>query len=80
MAHTAKKVNFMINDDVRKEFEELVPAGERSRVVNEAIRKELLIIKRKKLTEKLFSLRDKSKPLSTREIVETIRKDRSRIK
>lgn len=78
MAKTAKKVNFMINDDIRKEFEELVPAGERSKIVNEAIRKELLIIKRKKLTEKLFALRAIGKTLSTSEIVETIRKDRIR--
>jgi len=78
MAQTTKKVNFMINDDIRKEFEELVPAGERSKIVNEAIRKELLIIKRKKLTEKLFSLRAIGKTLSTSEIVETIRKDRTR--
>lgn len=78
MAQTAKKVNYMINDDIRKEFEELVPAGERSKIVNEAIRKELLIIKRKKLTEKLFSLRAIGKTLSTNEIVETIRKDRLR--
>jgi hypothetical protein len=78
MAQTTKKVNFMINDDIRKEFEELVPAGERSKIVNEAIRKELLIIKRKKLTEKLFSLRAMGETLSTSEIVETIRKDRIR--
>lgn len=80
MAQAAKKVNFMINDDVRKEFEELVPAGERSKIVNEALRRELISRKRKKLTEKLFSLRIKGAPLSTREIVETIRKDRRRIK
>jgi hypothetical protein len=78
MAQTAKRVNFMISDDIRKEFEELVPAGERSRIVNEALRKELLTIKRKKLTEKLISLRAEGKMLSTGEIIETIRKDRER--
>jgi hypothetical protein len=51
MAHTAKKINFMISDDVREEFEQLIPLGERSKVVNEALRKELISIKRKRLTE-----------------------------
>lgn len=80
MAKTARKVNFMISDDVKKEFEKLVPAGERSKIVNEALRRELISIKRKKLTEKLLSLRVKGTPLSTIEIVETIRKDRRRAK
>ncbi len=78
MSQAAKKVNFMINNDIRREFEQLVPQGERSRFVNEALRKEINYIKRKKLTEKLFSIRSKSPMLSTKDIVETVRKDRAR--
>ncbi|MCL5062019.1 MAG: hypothetical protein M1443_02260 [Nitrospirae bacterium] len=78
MAQTAKKVNFMINDDIRKEFEQLVPQGDRSRVVNEALRKELNSIKRKKLTEKLLLLQSKSPALSTKDIIKAVRKDRLR--
>lgn len=78
MARTAKKVNFMINDDIRKEFEKLVPQGERSKIVNDALRKELILIKRKKLTERLMALRAKGPLLSTKDIVESVRKDRSR--
>ncbi|MEW6416539.1 MAG: hypothetical protein AB1480_00240 [Nitrospirota bacterium] len=78
MAHSAKKVNFMISDDVRSEFEQLVPPGERSRVVNDALRKELVSIKRKRLTEKLLSLRAKGPAVSTRDIVEAIKKNRLR--
>ncbi len=76
MAQTAKKINFMINDDIRKEFEELVPPGVRSKVVNEALRKELITIKRRQLTEKLLSIRAKSPSLSTKEIVQAVKKDR----
>ena len=77
MTQTAKKVNFMINDDLKREFEEMVPPGERSKVVNEALRKELLAIKRRNLTEKLLILRSRNvKPSS--EITEALRKDRRR--
>ena len=77
MAQTSRKVNFMINDDVRKEFERLVPSGERSKVVNEALKKELNSIKRKRLTERLLLLRSKQS-LSTNEIVAALKKDRTR--
>lgn len=78
MAQTAKKVNFMVNNNVRKEFERLVPPGERSKIVNEALRKELNLIKRERLTEKLLSIRAKSPSLSTDDITEIVRKNRAR--
>lgn len=78
MSQITKKVNFMISEDIRKEFERLVPPGERSKVVNEALKKELNSIKRKRLTERLLLLRSKHK-LSTKEIVNTLRKDRMRL-
>ena len=78
MPPTARKVNFMINDNVRKEFERLVPSGERSKVVNEALRKELNSIKRTRLTERLLLLRSKQS-LSTKEIVTALKKDRTRV-
>ena len=77
MTQTAKKVNFMINDTVRQEFERLVPPGERSKVVNEALKKELLSIKRRSLTEKLLLLRSKN-VLTTDELLATLKKDRTR--
>jgi hypothetical protein len=78
MPPIGKKVNFMINDEVRKELERLVPSGERSKVANEALKKELNSIKRKRLTEKLLLLRSKQS-LSTREIVAALKKDRTRV-
>jgi hypothetical protein len=80
MAQTAKKINFMINDDIRKEFEELVPPGIRSKVVNEALKKELISIRRKRLTHKLLSIRATGSLISTDEIVEALKIDRSRDK
>ncbi|MFZ5906231.1 MAG: hypothetical protein ACOYVJ_02325 [Nitrospirota bacterium] len=77
MVQPTKKVNFMIQEDIRKEFENLVPSGERSKVVNRALRKELMTIKRQRLTEKLMALRA-VQPLATGEIVKALREDRKR--
>lgn len=76
MANTARKLNFMIKGDVARELESLVPAGERSRVVNEALARELLAIRRRKLTDRLRTLRKKGPPIATEDIVAALRKDR----
>jgi Arc/MetJ-type ribon-helix-helix transcriptional regulator len=75
MAH---KVNIVLDDDVKAELEALVEAGSRSRVINNALRRELLTIRRRQLSDQLDSLRAKTKPISTREIVKLIRRDRGR--
>jgi hypothetical protein len=74
----AAKVNIVLDDDVKSELENLVESGLRSRVINNALRKELILIRRHKLSEQLDALRAKTKPVSTREIVELIRRDRGR--
>jgi hypothetical protein len=78
MATTLKKANFFIEEDVRKEMEALVPAGSRAKVINEALRKELLRIKRGRVTEKLLELQSKSTAVSPREIVQLLKNDRKR--
>jgi len=78
MGTASKKLNFFVDDDVRKDMEYLIPAGQRAKVINEALRKELLRIKRTKVAEKLLNLRTKSAPVSSREIIEALRKDRRR--
>ena len=78
MGTASKKLNFFVDDDVRKDMENLIPTGQRAKVINEALRKELLRIKRTKVTEKLLNLRTKGEPVSSREIVEALRKDRRR--
>ena len=76
MAQKTKKLNFMIKNELVMELEELVPPGKRSKVVNEAIMKELIALKRQKLTEKLLVIKQKSPSLSTDEIVAALKEDR----
>jgi hypothetical protein len=78
MGTASKKLNFFVDDDVRKDMENLIPTGQRAKVINEALRKELLRIKRTKVTEKLMNLRTKGEPVSSQEIIEALRKDRRR--
>ena len=78
MTQKTKKLNFMIKNELVMELEELVPPGRRSKVVNEAIMKELMALKRQKLTEKLLAIKQKSPSLSTDEIVAALKGDRRR--
>ena len=72
------KVNFVLEEEVKKDLDRLVESGMRSRVINEALRKELLQIKRKRLAEKQDQLRGQSQAVSIRQIVSALRRDRSR--
>lgn len=47
----AVKVNFVLDDDVKSDLDRLVTSGMRSRIINEALRKELLHIQRQKLAK-----------------------------
>jgi hypothetical protein len=76
MPTSARKINFMIRDEVARDLEALVPAGERSRMVNDALAKELLSIRRRKLTERLDTLRKKGPTIATEEIVAALQKER----
>lgn len=73
---SAVKSNFLLEEKVREELESLIPSGKRSKVVNEALKKELLRIKRKKLTERLLSLRSKGPRITMEEIFKTLRENR----
>ena len=72
------KVNIVLDDDVKSELENLVETGLRSRVINNALRKELMLMRRRQLSDQLDALRGKTKPVSTREIVRLVRRDRGR--
>ena len=78
MAETARKLNFMISQDVAEELETLVPHGQRSKVVSEAIRKELVRYKRWKLTEKLLAMRNEGPTVSTTTVEKSLKSDRRR--
>lgn len=72
------KVNFILDEDVRQELNALVPLRKRSRVVNDALRRELLRKRRELAHERLKALHGKIEPMTDREIVESVRKDRAR--
>jgi len=74
----ATKINIVLDDDVKAELDQMVESGLRSRVINEALRKELLLLRRRQLSARLDKLRVKTKPVSTREVVTLIRRDRGR--
>jgi len=74
----AVKVNFVLDEDVKNDLDRLVESGMRSRIINEALRKELLLIKRQKLAAEQDHLRGQTGAVSNREIVRIIRRDRSR--
>jgi hypothetical protein len=74
----ARKVNIVLDDDVKSDLDSLVDAGLRSRVINDALRKELTLIRRRRLSERLDAVRKKTKPVSTEEIVRLVRRDRCR--
>jgi hypothetical protein len=72
------KVSFILDHDVQEEMIRLIPPRKRSRVVNEALRRELLLRKRAFATERLREIREKIGTMSGREIVDAVRKDRAR--
>jgi hypothetical protein len=76
MGRSSRKMNFLIEETICKDLEHLVPPGKRSRVVNEALRKELEHISRRAAVEKLMESSSGMKRLSTREIVEELTQER----
>lgn len=77
MRRSTRKLNFLIEETICRELEQLVPPGRRSLVVNEALRKELELIRRRNAVEKLIERSSGTRKLSTREIVEGLTQDRS---
>ena len=72
------KVNIVLDDDVKAELDVLIESGLRSRVINNALRKELIQIRRRLLSDDLDALRRKTKPVSSEDVVRMIRHDRGR--
>jgi hypothetical protein len=71
------KMNISIDEEVREELFRLVPPRRRSQVVNEALWKELLHRKREQATKKLQEIRKRSATLTSKEIVEALKRDRT---
>ena len=66
----------MIEESIRQELEQLVPAGKRSVIVNNALRKELEHIRRKNSIEKLINPNVKLNRYTNREIIDCLSIDR----
>ena len=77
MPSTARKLNFLIEEGVCRDLERLVPAGKRSRMVNEALRKELELLRRKSAVEQLLAASSCEGGYSQTDILEFIAKDRA---
>jgi hypothetical protein len=76
MGQTSRKINFLIDNDVAREMESLIPVGKRSKVVNEALRRELELIKRRSAVDKLLDESGRGKKVSTAAIVAGLSSDR----
>jgi Arc/MetJ-type ribon-helix-helix transcriptional regulator len=69
-------MNFLIEKEVEREMERLVPAGKRSKVVNEALRRQLELMRRKSAASNLLSESAHGRKLSTEAIVAALSRDR----
>lgn len=78
MAQTARKLNFMIDNDVADELEKLIPAGRRSKVVTQAIARELTLQRRRSITERLLALRSQSPKMNAKKLRSELTEDRNR--
>ena len=76
MGKTARKLNFLIEESICRDLEVLVPSGKRSKVANDALRRELERIGRNDMVDKILSMGTKCKKFSNRQIVEALSKDR----
>lgn len=72
------KLNFMIDQEVKEALEQHVPSGSRSRVVNEALRRELDLLKRKNVADKLAEIRNRNVKMDTAALVTEVKKGRDK--
>jgi Arc/MetJ-type ribon-helix-helix transcriptional regulator len=72
------KVNIVLDDDVKADLDRLVESGRRSRVINDALRREIRLMSRRSASDRLDELRASTRRLGTKDIVKAIRRDRSR--
>jgi predicted transcriptional regulator len=70
------KVNLVLDDEVKEALDDLIPAGERSRFANEALRGQLTLVRRRQAIEKLEALRRAGPHVPTAEILAALRESR----
>ena len=72
------KVNIVLDDDVKADLDRLVDSGKRSRVINNALRREIQLMSRRAANARLDEMRTTTKAVSTNAIVKLVRRDRGR--
>ena len=72
------KVNVVLDDDVKADLDRLVESGMRSRVINAALRREILMLRRQRASTRLDALRKTTRVVTTSELVNLVRRDRGR--
>jgi hypothetical protein len=77
MGRLSRKINLILDEEVYKALEALIPSGKRSQVVNEALRKEIELIRRRQAVTNLSEASNVMKRLSNQEIVHKLNLDRS---
>jgi predicted CopG family antitoxin len=73
----SRRINVMIDDDTWRLLEK-IPAGERSRTINEALRAWAKRRRRRDAVAEMDALRSQLPDVSTAEVVKWIREDRDR--
>jgi len=76
MGRSPRKLNFLIEQSVCRDLERFIPTGKRSKFVNEVLRKELELIRRRKALQELLASPPLGKKFPNRKIVEGLAKDR----
>jgi len=77
MSSTARKLNFLIEEGICRDMERLVPAGKRSKLVNDALRKELELLRRKSAVEQLLASSPGQGGYSQADILALLARDRT---
>jgi hypothetical protein len=78
MASNSRKLNFMIDNSVADELEKYIPSGQRSRVVSQAIIRELALLRRKSITQRLLALRLQLPKMTGKKLRSELAEDRKR--
>ncbi|MBV8203016.1 MAG: hypothetical protein JOZ15_20560 [Acidobacteria bacterium] len=63
----------MIDEKVKEDLDELIPAGERSRFASEALRTQLALVRRRRAVEEVERLRRAGPHVATSEILAALR-------
>jgi hypothetical protein len=78
MAQNARKLNFMIDNKVADELERLIPSGSRSKVVTQAIARELALQRRRSITDRLQAITAQLPKISGEKLRSELVSDRKR--